>query len=1157
MKSHLVSRQRRGPRSWRWRFSCEELEPRCLLAIDIFAAGATGSESLSLQVEGESVQTWTNVAGNYDDGVFQQFTYDAEGISVDSIRVAFVNDGNTPGGLDKNLRVDRIVVDGVTYQAEAPNVLSTGTWTSPDGCAPGYKQSEYLHCNGYLAFAGSAGGSVVRVLAAGATGQEVIELRIDGTTVSTFSNIGGNYSSGQFVTYTHVADSLVTADQVEVAFVNDGNTPGGLDKNVRVDGIEIDGQFFESEAATVWTTGTWTDPDGCTPGYKQSEYLHCEGSLFYATTASNPGVIGLATNAYSIDEDAGSVDVVIERGQGSDGNVTVDYRTYAGSASEGEDFQGVSGTAEFLAGETFKVISVPILDDVLEEETELFSFTIDNVQGGATLLVPRTALISILDDENPVGGGDGLSFDYRDFSNPVDLQFNGDADTVAGRLQLTDDGQGQVGSAFHTAALALDTETSFASLLEVQLSGGQGTGGADGLAFVLANTPDGPQALGAPGDGLGYYAIGTASMAIELDTYQNEFDPSDNHVSLLTGGDVVAPLATSPSPVDLNGGGIVYVWIEYDGAGDLLEVFVSSAPTQPDQPLLSHEIDLSALLGSQAFLGVSASTGGLGNEHNVLAWKFGTSGSPNSPTSFDEEIVIDGLTWPSAIEWSGDGENMYISELPGIVRVFRDGQLLPAPVVDISPRVNFTDDRGLLDIAVHPDLANHPYLYLIYAYDPPEVMNYAGLAGPDGAGNRAGRMERFTLDATTDYTTIVPGSEVVLLGSNSTWENFNAFVDSTNDFDEPPAGVLPGGENLRDFLAADSRSHTVGQVEFGLDGALYVTNGDGVSFNQVDPRAVRVQDVDNLSVKVLRLDPLTGAGLADNPFYDGDPQSNRSKVFQLGFRNPFRFTIHPSTGQIFVGDVGWTMWEEVNTGDAGDNFGWPYYEGASGASARTSEYQNLPEAQAFYASGEPVTPAILALNHGIDGINAIVMGDVYDGDVYSEDYRGDLLFNDLGQGIVRNVSFNADGSIASVETFTTGAEVVVHIRTGPDGYLYYVDLDDGVVGRWIESANQAVASGSSSTFASDDATIALALSMPSPASDTGANATEARDAQAIEVRPADGHQPRPSRRTVSSCLVTSSVLPALNRDGAVLEHVYAALGGDDSSSDDGLRLPLR
>lgn len=289
----------------------------------------------------------------------------------------------------------------------------------------------------------------------------------------------------------------------------------------------------------------------------------------------------------------------------------------------------------------------------------------------------------------------------------------------------------------------------------------------------------------------------------------------------------------------------------------------------------------------------------------------------------------------------------------------------------------------------------------------------------------------------------------MLLGSNSTWNNFNAFVNSTNDFDEPPAGIRANGTNIQDFIASDSESHTVGALAFGNDGNLFVTIGDGTSYNRVDPRTVRVQDIDNLSGKALRIDPITGPGLADNPFFNGNANANRSKVYQLGLRNPFRATVDPATGKLYIGDVGWTRWEEVNSAAAGANFGWPYFEGGSGTSLRTGQYQNLPEAQAFYNSGQSVTAPVFGLSHQADGINAIVLGSVYRGTAYPSEYQGAIFVNDLGQGIVRALQLDADGQVINNTTFTTGARIVVKMIEGPDGNTYYVDLDDGEIGRWV------------------------------------------------------------------------------------------------------------
>jgi glucose/arabinose dehydrogenase len=672
------------------------------------------------------------------------------------------------------------------------------------------------------------------------------------------------------------------------------------------------------------------------------------------TPTPRPGVIGLETSSITVNEGDGSATVAILRNQGSDGTVTVDYRTVAGSATADIDYTPLSGTVTFAPGETRKTVSVPILDDSLIESIEAFGFAIDNVTGGATLLVPRTAQVTIRDNDSSTGG-------------PGEFIYNGN------RYVLT------------STALSWDAAQS-----EAQQLGGN--------LVTITDAAEETWLKQTFGDAEEFW-IGLTDRRVE-----GQFEWVNGEVVTYTNWAPGEPNNTTNQDYGVMNYGASKQWDDSQ-ATILLRGIIEIGPPQ----------------GKIAV-------------------------PPNEPS---RETVISGLVQPTAVEWTPDGSKMLVAEKGGVVRVYENGTLLTTSFIDISAQVNGVSDRGLLDIAIHPDFPNNPYVYLLYTYDPPEVYNYTGLAGPDGSGNRAGRLTRVTADISTNYTTAVPGSEVILLGTNSTWNNFNGFANSTNDFDEPPAGILPDGTNLRDFLAADSESHTIGSVEFGPSGALYVTNGDGTSFNNIDPRTIRVQDIDNLSGKVLRINPITGEGLPDNPFYNDDPNANRSKVYQYGIRNSFRMTVHPETEQVYLGEVGWTEWEEINTGGPGANFGWPYFEGASGISFRQNSYQGLPEAQAFYDSGQPVVPSIYALNHGADGINAIVLGDVYTGSVYPEQYRGDLFFNDLGQGIVRNLSFDAAGGVASVETFATGANVVVQINQGPDGRLYYVDLDDGVVGRWL------------------------------------------------------------------------------------------------------------
>ena len=113
------------------------------------------------------------------------------------------------------------------------------------------------------------------------------------------------------------------------------------------------------------------------------------------------GLISLEIGSTQIEanEGSGSVPVTIIRTEGSDGTVTVDYRSVNNTATAGLDYTAVTGTATFNDGETSLTIAIPILEDTLAEGSETFNFTIDNVTGGAFLLAPRTALITIEDND--------------------------------------------------------------------------------------------------------------------------------------------------------------------------------------------------------------------------------------------------------------------------------------------------------------------------------------------------------------------------------------------------------------------------------------------------------------------------------------------------------------------------------------------------------------------------------------------------------------------------------------------------------------------------------------------------------------------------------------------------------------------------------------
>ncbi|BBO31529.1 carbohydrate-binding domain-containing protein [Lacipirellula parvula] len=933
--------------------------------VQVRAAGRTGEEQIQLQVAGQTVATFNNVGGNYATGQFVTFTYSSTtAIPISQLRVVYANDGNTAAGVDRNLRVDAVTLDGIRYETEGPNVFSTGTYVTGQGRVLGKLQTEYLHLNGYFQY--GATGSVIEVRAAGRTGEEQMQLQIAGTAVATFNNVAGNYSSGQFQSFVYLHPTTVALKDVRVAYTNDGNSAAGVDRNLRVDGVTLDGTFHQAEAANVYSTGTYIAEVGRVPGLWQSEYLHSNGYFQFASTAV-PGVLALGTSLITVNEAAGTVSIPVVRTGGSDGTVGLRYTTVNATALAGSDYTAKSGLVVFAPGETTKSIVVPITDDLLDEISETFNLAVDQSIGGATVNQPRTATITIVDNDGPPdpGNGNGWLAAYYNDHDLSELVF-----------ERTD------------------------AVIDQNWGGGSPSSSIDGDTFSIRWTGK------------------VEPLYSETYTFRST---ADDGVRLWVNNQLIIdqwwdqPATEYSGAIALVAGQRYDIRLEYyENGGQASAKLEWSSPSQARQLVPQSQV-------------------------------YSDPPAPTQNGTFSLQTTVAGLAAPTAIDFDASGR-MFISEQRGTVRVVQNGQLLATPFLDITSRVNYMQDRGMLGVAVHPNFPATPYIYVSYTYDPAETLSRTGLAGPDGSGNRVARVSRFTADPATGFNTAIAGSEVVLVGTNSTWANIShPELDSTEDMSLAPSGGLNG--EMRDILVADSRSHTVGNVAFGPDGKLYVSNGDGASFGRVDPRAARTLSLDSLSGKLLRIDPITGAGLADNPFFNGDAGANRSKVFDYGLRNPFRFAFEPTTGLPYISDVGWNTWEEINVG-RGKNFGWPFYEGGSGVSNQTGGYKDLGEAQAYYASGATVSASLWARTHSAGAV-AIVAGDFYTGNVYPSSYQNALFLSDFGDNQLRVLRTNAGGGLQSVTAVGLNIGPVVEMSMGRDGYLYLANLASGTVSRLL------------------------------------------------------------------------------------------------------------
>ncbi len=103
---------------------------------------------MQLIINGQVIQTWDNVS-KY---ITYEYRYSQYLIKGTNVKVAFINDLYIPGVADRNLFVGKINVDGVDYQTEDPSVYSKGVWNRSSGCNAGFKQSQWLSCNGYFLY---------------------------------------------------------------------------------------------------------------------------------------------------------------------------------------------------------------------------------------------------------------------------------------------------------------------------------------------------------------------------------------------------------------------------------------------------------------------------------------------------------------------------------------------------------------------------------------------------------------------------------------------------------------------------------------------------------------------------------------------------------------------------------------------------------------------------------------------------------------------------------------------------------------------------------------------------------------------------------------------------------------------------------------------
>ena len=441
------------------------------------------------------------------------------------------------------------------------------------------------------------------------------------------------------------------------------------------------------------------------------------------------------------------------------------------------------------------------------------------------------------------------------------------------------------------------------------------------------------------------------------------------------------------------------------------------------------------------------------------------------PPGFQDEEVFENLEEPTTFRFTPDGR-VFVAEKPGKILVFENLED-PTPTVfaDLRTDVYDTGDRGILGMALDPHFGpEHPYVYVLYTYD--HILGEAAPAPKWGQPNHTGDAceEPNGADACQ-----VSGRLVRL-----TAEGDHAAKETVGAEEVPAQKVLVEG------WCQQFSSHSIGDLQFGPEGALYASGGEGASFESADygqfgspvknpcgdPPAgkggtevtptskggsLRAQNTENLDGSVIRIDPATGEGMPENPMATS-LDANQRRIVGYGFRNPFRFAIDPETDEVYVGNVGWGTYEEIDrlagVPSPPYNSGWPCYEGPeenpgySGLGLEVCEHlYGTPGSTAtpffYYDHAKGVTPedpCTTAFGSAIAGL------DFYEGERLPSAYKGALFFSDPIRQCIYVMFPGAAGrpDPATTVPFLTSGGVYagVDIQEGPEGNLYYAKLFD-------------------------------------------------------------------------------------------------------------------
>jgi glucose/arabinose dehydrogenase/PKD repeat protein len=458
------------------------------------------------------------------------------------------------------------------------------------------------------------------------------------------------------------------------------------------------------------------------------------------------------------------------------------------------------------------------------------------------------------------------------------------------------------------------------------------------------------------------------------------------------------------------------------------------------------------------------------------------AGATTLPPGFQESVAFPGLDTPTAIEFAPNGR-VFVAEKSGIVKTYSSAADTTATqVADLRTQVHNYWDRGLLGLAVDPNFPTEPYVYLFYAYDAPPggTAPTWGIAGqttdgcpdpPDGPGGNedgcvvSGRISRLQIAGE-----VQSGPEQVLIPTVGCFQ-YPSHIGGGLDFGADGYLYYSGGDgaawHFADYGQKGQPLNPCGDPPGGVGAALTPPTAEGGRLRAQDVRSAG--DPTGLNGALIRIDPDSGAAAPGNPsFSSSDPNTRR--IVAYGLRNSFRMAIRPGTNEIYMGDPGGqglAGYEEINRvpdplSTPVRNFGWPCYEGGydNGASVNKKypayDQLDLNLCETLYTEGSALPPW-WAYKHAVPVVNGETCTNTSHATSglafapasgnFPPAYAGAFFFADYARDCIWMMQAGPGGvpNPATVQNFAQSSPTPVDLEFGPTGELYYADITGGAI----------------------------------------------------------------------------------------------------------------